>query len=392
MHVVDVIIIGAGAAGLMCGIESGKRGRRTLILEKTQKAGKKILMSGGGRCNFTNLYIHPDKFISHNKHFCKSALNRFTQWDFIAMVEHHGIAYYEKTLGQLFCVDKSKAIVDMLLAECRQYAVDIRYQQTITSISQRDGLFHVYCGTQCYVAQSVVVASGGLSIPTLGSSPFGYQLAKQFGLSVYPTYAGLVPVTYHQEDKNRLEGLSGIALDSIVTCGTQSFREHMLFTHRGLSGPAVLQISSYWKPGQALELRFIPDERLYDTLIISKKDAPHKHLKTVLESYIPKQALGVLYAEHPLDRPMDTYNDRTLRDIAEVLERWSIVPNGTEGYRTAEVTCGGVDCDDISSKTFEAHKIPGLFFIGEVLDVTGWLGGYNFQWAWSSGFAAGQVV
>jgi len=392
MHVVDVIIIGAGAAGLMCGIESGKRGRRTLILEKTQKAGKKILMSGGGRCNFTNLHIHPDKFISHNKHFCKSALNRFTQWDFIAMVENHGIAYYEKTLGQLFCVDKSKAIVDMLLAECRQYAVDIRYQQTITSISQRDGLFHVSCGAQSYVAQSVVIASGGLSIPTLGSSPLGYQLAKQFGLSVYPTYAGLVPVTYHQEDKNRLEGLSGIALDSIVTCGTQSFREHMLFTHRGLSGPAVLQISSYWTPGQTLELRFMPDERLYDILIISKKDTPHKHLKTVLESYIPKQVLGVLYAEHQLDRPMDTYNDRALRDIAEILERWSIVPNGTEGYRTAEVTCGGVNCDDISSKTFEAHKIPGLFFIGEVLDVTGWLGGYNFQWAWSSGFAAGQVV
>lgn len=392
MEQVDVIIIGAGAAGLMCGISAAARGRKVLVLDKTNKAGKKILMSGGGRCNFTNLYTSPDQFLSHNPHFCKSALSRYTQWDFIAMVERHKIAYFEKTLGQLFCQEKSQLIVDMLLAECLAAKANISLHQTIHSVEKTDRGFLVQANSKKYLCESLVIASGGLSIPTLGASPFGYQIATQFGLKVYPTRAGLVPLTLHQQDKQRLEILSGIAVESIVTCHKQSFRENILFTHRGLSGPAILQISSYWLPGDELLITLLPELDLRAVLLQARHDSPDRCLKTILECHLPKRLLPVFYEINLLDMPLKQLSEKQLITIAQIVQLWSIKPNATEGYRTAEVTLGGIDCDAISSQRFEAKTVPGLFFIGEVLDVTGWLGGYNFQWAWSSGWAAGQVV
>jgi len=392
MKKIDVIIIGAGAAGLMCGIEAGARGRKVLILDKTNKAGKKILMSGGGRCNFTNLYTTHEQFLSHNPHFCKSALSRYTQWDFIAMVERHKIVYFEKTLGQLFCEDKASLIVDMLLTECKKNGVVVQLSQSIHSVKKNDSKFIVQCNDAVYECDSLVVASGGLSIPTLGSSPFGFQLATQFGLNVYPTRAGLVPFTLHTHDKQHLESLTGISVDSLVSCNGQSFEESILFTHRGLSGPAILQISSYWLPGDTVEITLLPQIDLYAELLQARDEFPDTHLKTVLTSHVAKRLLTVFYEAMVLDKPLKQFTDKQLLDAANVLQRWSIKPNATEGYRTAEVTLGGVDCNEISSQTFEAKKVPGLHFVGEVLDVSGWLGGYNFQWAWASGWAAGQVV
>mgnify|MGYP003407540529 FL=1 len=392
MHKFDVIIIGAGAAGLMCGIEAGARGRRVLILDKSNKPGKKILMSGGGRCNFTNLHATHAQFLSHNPHFCKSALSRYTQWDFIAMVERHKIAYFEKTLGQLFCELKSSLIVDMLLNECKKNEVSIKLNQTITSITKGDGNFLLQSNGEVYQCKSLVVASGGLSIPTLGSSPFGYQIAEQFGLSVFPTRAGLVPLTLHVEDKQRLTELAGISVEAIVSCNGQSFRENILFTHRGLSGPAILQISSYWHPGDPVLISLLPDIDLVSELEQARLASPDVLLKTVLSKWLAKRLLAVFYDQSVLDKPLKQLTPKQLSNAAHVLQNWTIKPNGTEGYRTAEVTLGGVDCNVISSQTFEAKKVPGLYFVGEVLDVSGWLGGYNFQWAWSSGWAAGQVV
>ncbi len=392
MEQFDVIIIGAGAAGVMCGIEAGKRGRKVLILDKANQAGKKILMSGGGRCNFTNLYTSPEQFISHNPHFCKSALKRYTQWDFIAMVDRHKIAYFEKTLGQLFCQEKAKSIVEMLLKECAQAHVSLLFKQTIHRVEKNENGFTLQTNDKQYTCASLVVASGGLSIPTLGSSPFGYQIATQFGLHVYPTRPGLVPLTLHNHDKQRLENLTGIAVDTQITCHAQSFRENLLFTHRGLSGPAILQISSYWHPGDELSITIAPDIDIYAELLAAQQALPERHLKTQLETYIAKRAIEVFYPADLLNTPLKQLNHKQLLATAAVLQNWTIKPNATEGYRTAEVTLGGVDCDEVSSQNFEARKIPGLFFIGEVLDVTGWLGGYNFQWAWSSGWAAGQYV
>lgn len=389
---VDVIIIGAGAAGLMCGIQAGARGRKVLILDKTNKPGKKILMSGGGRCNFTNLYTSPDQFISHNAHFCKSALSRYTPSDFIALIERYKIAYYEKTLGQLFCVEKASLVVDMLVAECKKNAVTIQFNQTIERIVKNDAGFLVHCNNERYQCESLVVATGGLSIPTLGASPFGYQIAQQFGLKVYPTRAGLVPFTLHTQEKQLLESLTGISVEALVSCNGQSFQENMLFTHRGLSGPAMLQISSYWDPGDALSVAFLPQLELHLELQQARGASPNTSLKTVLAQYVAKRVLSVFYESETLDKPLKQFTDKQLLEVASILQQWTIKPNATEGYRTAEVTLGGVDCDEISSQRFEAKKVPGLFFVGEVLDVTGWLGGYNFQWAWSSGWAAGQVA
>jgi hypothetical protein len=392
MKKIDVLIIGAGASGLMCAIEAGARGRNVLVLDKSNKAGKKILMSGGGRCNFTNLYTSPDQFLSHNSHFCKSALSRYTQWDFIAMVERHHITYFEKTLGQLFCEDKSSQIVNMLLSMCKSNQVSVRLNCTIQSVSKSHDGFLVCCGDERYLCESLVVATGGLSIPTLGSSPFGYQLASQFGLSVYPTRAGLVPFTWHSHDKVRYESLSGIAIDSLVSCNGQSFRENLLFTHRGLSGPAILQISSFWHPGDAIDICFLPDMDLHAELLCARHDSPESRLKTILAHYVPKRVLDVFYASDTLEKPLKQLSNKELEVVTQVLQSFVVKPNATEGYRTAEVTLGGVDCNEISSQTFEAKKVPRLFFVGEVLDVSGWLGGYNFQWAWASGWAAGQVV
>lgn len=392
MNSFDVIIIGAGAAGLMCAIEASLRGRKVLVLEKSNKPGKKILMSGGGRCNFTNLYTSFEQYESHNPHFFKSALSRYTQWDFIAKVNAHRIDYYEKTLGQLFCANRSKDILEMLLRECESNGVTIQLQQAVDSVSRSQGGFCLKVNNASVACQSLVVATGGLSIPTLGSSPFGYQLAEQFGLNVYPLRAGLVPFTWHTDDKKRFATLAGISVEAHVSCRQKSFRENILFTHRGLSGPAILQISSYWRPGDTIKITLLPDCNLSQQLLDKRLNSPDMLLKNALSQWLPKRLVEVFYQEDLLNKPLKQLELSQLQAMVEAAQNWQIKPNGTEGYRTAEVTLGGVDCMEISSKSFEAYKVSGFYFIGEVLDVAGWLGGYNFQWAWSSGWAAGQVV
>jgi len=393
MQKTDVIIIGAGAAGLMCAIEAGKRGRKVLVLDHANKPGKKILMSGGGRCNFTNTQINPDNYISHNKHFCKSALSRYTAWDFIDLVNQHHIAYHEKTLGQLFCDHKSKDILDMLLSLCEKYGIKIYLDFTVKSIQKSNTQsFDIKSDQIHFQSQSLVIATGGLSIPTMGASPFGYKIAEQFGLKVWPTRAGLVPLTLHAEDKEKLSALSGISVDSIVSNPKQNFRENILFTHRGLSGPAILQISSYWRPGEDIMINLLPDIHLDEHLKSAQKQQPQKQLKSILSEYLPKRVIEIFLDISISEKPLQLISHREFEQIGLSFQDWRVLPNGTEGYRTAEVTLGGVDCNAVSSKTMEVNDISNLYFIGEVLDVSGWLGGYNFQWAWASGFAAGQVV
>lgn len=393
MQKVDVIIIGAGAAGLMCAIEAGKRQRNVIVLDQANKPGKKILMSGGGRCNFTNYNINPNAYISHNPHFCKSALSRYTQWDFIELVKKHHIPFHEKTLGQLFCDNKSKEILDLLLTECEQAGVEIRLNTTIEHIEKiNDHHFKIKSTRGDFHCQSLVIASGGLSIPTMGSSPFGYKVAEQFGLKVWPTRAGLVPFTLHQEDKDKFSVLSGISIESVVSNEQISFKENILFTHRGLSGPAILQISSYWQPGEAVTINLLPEKNGFDLLKQAQQKQPLQKLKNVITEFLPKRVVELFLNTELAEKKLTEISHRDFEQIAQQLNAWSVKPNGTEGYRTAEVTLGGVDCDALSSKTMEVNSVPGLYFIGEVVDVTGWLGGYNFQWAWSSGWAAGQVV
>ncbi len=393
MEKIDVLIIGAGAAGLMCAIEAGKRQRKVVVLDHANKPGKKILMSGGGRCNFTNYYINAADYISHNLHFSKSALSRFTQWDFIELVKRHHIPFHEKTLGQLFCDNKSKDILDMLLLECEQANATLRLNTKIEKIEKvSDQHFIVKSTRGNFHAQSVVIASGGLSIPTMGASPFAYQIAEQFGLRIWPTRAGLVPFTLHTEAKEKFAVLSGIGIDSIVSNDKKSFREHILFTHRGLSGPAILQISSYWQAGEKIVINLCPELDIFQELKIAQKQSPQKQLKSFLATLLPKRVIEVFFLQELLEKKLASISHQCFLEITQLMNAWSILPNGTEGYRTAEVTLGGVDCDAISSKTMEVNNVLGLYFIGEALDVTGWLGGFNFQWAWSSGWAAGQVV
>ncbi|HGT2644260.1 TPA: NAD(P)/FAD-dependent oxidoreductase [Legionella pneumophila] len=393
MQEIDVLIIGAGAAGLMCAIEASKRKRKVLVLDHANKAGKKILMSGGGRCNFTNYYIEPNKYFSHNPHFFKSALSRYTQWDFIELVNKHKIPFHEKTLGQLFCDNKSKDIVDMLLKECEQYGVAI-YLNTVIEKIQKTNDYSFKIGTTKgkFHCHSLVIATGGLSIPTMGASPFAYKVAEQFAIKVWPTRAGLVPFTLDVLEKDRLSILSGIGIDSLVNNERNQFREHILFTHRGLSGPAILQLSSYWNPGESICINLLPEHNLLESLKTARAEAPHKQLNSVLSMYLPKRVVEVFIPQKLSEKKLADSSNKDLETISHLLQNWVVKPNGTEGYRTAEVTIGGVDCHAISSKTMEANNVPGLYFIGEALDVTGWLGGYNFQWAWSSGWAAGQVV
>ncbi|RYW89417.1 NAD(P)/FAD-dependent oxidoreductase [Legionella pneumophila] len=393
MQEIDVLIIGAGAAGLMCAIEASKRKRKVLVLDHANKAGKKILMSGGGRCNFTNYYIEPNKYFSHNPHFFKSALSRYTQWDFIELVNKHKIPFHEKTLGQLFCDNKSKDIVDMLLKECEQYGVAI-YLNTVIEKIQKTNDYSFKIGTTKgkFHCHSLVIATGGLSIPTMGASPFAYKVAEQFAIKVWPTRAGLVPFTLDVLEKDRLSILSGIGIDSLVNNERNQFREHILFTHRGLSGPAILQLSSYWNPGESICINLLPEHNLMESLKTARAEAPHKQLNSVLSMYLPKRVVEVFIPQKLGEKKLADSSNKDLETISHLLQNWVVKPNGTEGYRTAEVTIGGVDCHAISSKTMEANNVPGLYFIGEALDVTGWLGGYNFQWAWSSGWAAGQVV
>ncbi|CZG76687.1 NAD(P)/FAD-dependent oxidoreductase [Legionella pneumophila serogroup 1] len=393
MQEIDVLIIGAGAAGLMCAIEASKRKRKVFVLDHANKAGKKILMSGGGRCNFTNYYIEPNKYFSHNPHFFKSALSRYTQWDFIELVNKHKIAFHEKTLGQLFCDNKSKDIVDMLLKECEQYGTTIYLNTVIEQIQKtNDYSFKISTTKGRFHCHSVVIATGGLSIPTMGASPFAYKIAEQFNIKVWPTRAGLVPFTLDVLEKDRLSVLSGIGVDSLVNNERNQFREHILFTHRGLSGPAILQLSSYWYPGEKICVNLLPEHNLLESLKTARAETPHKQLNSVLSMYLPKRVVEVFIPQKLGEKKLADSSNKDLETISHLLQNWVVKPNGTEGYRTAEVTIGGVDCHAISSKTMEANNVPGLYFIGEALDVTGWLGGYNFQWAWSSGWAAGQVV
>ena len=394
MQLTDVVIVGAGAAGLMCALTAAGRGRRVLLLDHANKAGKKILMSGGGRCNFTNLYCEPGNFLSANPHFCKSALARYSQWDFIALVAKHGVPYHEKKLGQLFCDHKSSDILEMLLAECSEAGVELRLQTSVTEIAKLEQGYQLQTSAGLVSCQSLVIATGGLSIPTLGASGFGYQVARQFGHSVLATRAGLVPFTLTDPQLKTLCGeLSGTSVeDCLVSCNGQSFRENILFTHRGLSGPAILQISSYWQPGDSVHIDLLPHIDLPEWLAAQQRERPNSELKTLLAELFTKKMAGLLADSWFVNKPLKQYSPGELKAIAAKLGDWQLVPAGTEGYRTAEVTLGGIDTREVSSKTLESLKSPGLYFVGEVLDVTGHLGGFNFQWAWASGYAAAQYA
>ena len=388
----DAIVIGAGAAGLMCALTAGQRGLRVLVLDHANKAGKKILMSGGGRCNFTNTGASPANFLSANKHFCKSALARYTPWHFIELVERHGIAYHEKELGQLFCDDSSKQIVKMLLDECEWAGVRINTSCSVDSIGKKGDSFLIRTSQGNIEARKCVIASGGLSIPSMGASGFGYEIARQFGHQVLPTRAGLVPLTLTGKPQEQLADLSGLSIPVEVTCGKTKFRNAMLITHRGLSGPSILQISSYWQPGQPLHADLLPDVDAHQFLQIQLAKHPAAELKNCLADVLPKRFAHRLCEIQLENKPMKQYTPKQLQSIAEVLNRWPIVASGTEGYRTAEVTLGGVDTRELSSSTMESSLVPGLYFIGEVVDVTGHLGGYNFQWAWACGHACGSAL
>ncbi|MFU8837225.1 MAG: NAD(P)/FAD-dependent oxidoreductase [Thiohalomonadaceae bacterium] len=388
----QVIVIGAGAAGLMCAAVAGQRGREVLVLDQSAKPGNKIRMSGGGRCNFTNYDVGPQHYLCHNPHFVKSALSRFSQWDFLALVKRYRIPWHEREHGQLFCNDSARDILEMLLSECRTGKVAFQYKSRIETVSRSEGGFVLHTDQGTLGCEALVVASGGLSIPSMGSSPFGYRIAEQFGIKAWPPSAGLVPLTLQPQDKQRLAPLAGIAVRAQVETGGQTFVENVLFTHRGLSGPAILQASNYWQPGQVLTVDWLPQLALTEALAEARRSHPKQQLKTWLGQSLPARLLAALLEPALLETPLAQLSKGQLAALTAQLQHWQIVPNGTEGYRTAEVTRGGVDCDAISSKTMQATTVPGLYFIGEVLDVTGWLGGYNFQWAWASGWCAGQYV
>jgi predicted Rossmann fold flavoprotein len=384
----DIIILGAGAAGLMCAITAAQRGRRVLLLDHAAEPGAKILISGGGRCNFTNTGISPERFLSDNPHFARSALDRYTPDHFIALVRCHGISFHEKTKGQLFCDGSARAIVAMLLQEASAAGVDLRLAHTVSGLSKSDS-FHIDTNHGAFTSDSLVLATGGLSIPKLGATGFAYDAARRFGLRVTETMPGLVPLAFDDELLSLMRPLAGVSLDTEVTHGRQRFREATLFTHRGLSGPAILQISSYWREGP-MTLNLLPDLDAAAFLLDRKRTRPKAELRTVLAEHLP-QRLAHALADTDGTRLADT-PDRVLRDLARKLQAWTIVPSGTEGFGKAEVTAGGIDTRDLSSKTMAATKIPGLFAIGEAVDVTGWLGGYNFQWAWASGWCAGETA
>ncbi|AIU90292.1 BaiN/RdsA family NAD(P)/FAD-dependent oxidoreductase [Pectobacterium odoriferum] len=395
MEQFDAVIIGAGAAGMFCAAQAGQRGLRVLLLDNGKKAGRKILMSGGGRCNFTNMYAEPAAYLSHNPHFCKSALARYTQWDFISLVNSHRIAYHEKTLGQLFCDDSAQQIVDMLVTECERANVTLRLRSEVTSVEKSDDRFTVQLSNgTAFQSASLVVACGGLSMPGLGATPFGYQLAAQFGINVLPTRAALVPFTLHKPLLEQLQTLSGVSVPTVVTAENGvTFRENILFTHRGLSGPAILQISSYWQAGEFVTINLLPDRDLTQLINDERTAHPNQSLKNTLAQWLPKRLVECLQALGQLpDVTLKQLNSAKQTQIEQSLQEWRVQPNGTEGYRTAEVTIGGVDTRTLSSKTMESSTVPGLYFIGEVVDVTGWLGGYNFQWAWSSAWACAQAL
>ena len=390
----DVIIIGAGAAGMMCALTAAQRGRTVLLLDHASKLAEKIRISGGGRCNFTNLNTKPENFLSQNPHFCRSALARYTPQHFISMLQKHGIGFHEKTLGQLFCDDGSEAIIAMLKKECDAAGVRWCMPCNVQAVAHSDA-FYVTTSRETYRADALVIASGGLSIPKIGATPFGYKIAEQFGVPMTKLKPGLVPLTFAPEDWKPYAELTGVALDAVVSVGKQSFRENMLVTHRGLSGPAILQISSYWQHGESLHIDLLPDRDM--AILLDEEKGNKKLLSNFLTQWFPKSFSDVWCAQldvhHQIEnKPLNQYNDKQRKIIAAQLHDWQVTPSGTLGYSKAEVTCGGVDTLALSSKTMQCNAVPGLYFIGEVMDVTGQLGGYNFQWAWASGFAAGSAV
>lgn len=387
----DVVIIGAGAAGMMCAIEAGKRGRRTIVLDHADAPGEKIRISGGGRCNFTNLGTTPQNFLSQNPHFCKSALSRYTQHDFIKLVDKHGIAWHEKTLGQLFCDDSARQIIQMLLDEMQAVNAELSLETKIVSVTKDGDLFNIQTNKGAITTASLVIASGGLSIPKMGATGFGYDIARQFGIDIIPTRAGLVPLVFAPEILTLTKSLSGVSVDpAIVSRGKVDFDEALLFTHRGISGPSILQISSYWTEGDSIVVNLLPQTDILEELKTLRQSGNRTVLHNALAAFLPRRLAELIAAETGFDVPMTDLSDQKLKTIADRIHRWEIFPTGSEGYRTAEVTLGGVDTNALSSKTMEARNVPGLYFIGEVVDITGWLGGYNFQWAWSSGWCAGQ--
>ena len=386
----DVIVLGAGAAGLMCALAAGQRGRKVLLLEHTDKAGAKILISGGGRCNFTNLDCAPDRFLSANPHFCTSALKRYTQSDFIALVRRYGIAFHEKTLGQLFCDGSARAIVAMLLDECAAANVDLRLGVSVSGVSRVES-FTIASSSGDATAPSLVLATGGLSIPKMGATGLSYQIATQFGLAMTQTRPGLVPLKADADSAAFFASLAGVSLEAIAACGNTRFRENILFTHRGLSGPAILQISSYWRQGEPIALDLVPNLE-QGFLISAKRARPKASLQKILADILPARLAQALAQDNHAATDLANIPDRTCTAIEAKLKAWSFAPRSSEGYAKAEVTVGGIDTHELSSKTMEARRVPGLYAIGEAVDVTGWLGGYNFQWAWSSGWCAGQSV
>ncbi len=386
----DVIIIGAGAAGLMCAATAGYRGRRVLVIDHANKPGKKILMSGGGRCNFTNLNSTPANFLSDNPHFCISALKRYTPQHFLELVDRHGVEYEEKAPGQLFGKHSAKDILNVLLTECEWAGADIRLKTRVGDITETPDGFHLATGSGSVTGNSLVIACGGLSIPTMGASGFGYDIARQFGLTVLPTRAGLVPFTLHPELKEQLAPLSGISCEVDVSCRSEHFREPMLVTHRGLSGPSMLQISSFWQPGDGLAINLLPACQVQQDLLDLRKNRPQATVAHYLSQHLPKRFASAFNDLHGWTGPLQGYKNSDIEQVATTLSQWAIKPAGTEGYRTAEVTLGGVDTRQLSSRTMATLERPNLYFIGEVVDVTGHLGGHNFQWAWASGAAAGN--
>ena len=404
-HSVDVVVIGGGAAGLMCAIEAGKRGRRAVVLEHNAQIGRKILISGGGRCNFTNLYTKPENFVSANPHFAKSALARYGPRDFVGMVERHGIPYHEKTLGQLFCDRSARDITRMLESECRMAGVRIETECPVTSLTKvtsearqagegaaQDGRFIAETARGTFHAASLVIATGGLSVPKIGATQFGYSIARQFGLRIVECRPALAPLLFTREDQARYAGLAGVSAEVVAAAGGCKFSEKMLFTHRGISGPAILQASTYWKPGETVELDLLPDGDLTGLLRQWRAEGNRAEARTMIGRLLPKRLADRWFEVHAQSKPVAMLGDAEIQAISGGLHQWRVKPAGTEGYEKAEVTAGGVDTAELSSKTMEVNRVPGLYFIGEVVDVTGHLGGFNFQWAWASGYAAGQSV
>ena len=388
----DVVIIGAGAAGMMSAIECGKRGRKTLLIDHSKKIGEKIRISGGGRCNFTNLNASPIKYISKNPSFIISALNQYNQEDFIDLVKKYKIKYHEKKLGQLFCDNSAQEIIDMLLNECKLANVVLKIDTKVKEVSYKDKIFITQDNSKTYLSSSLIVASGGLSVPKIGASKFGYDLAKQFNLNVIDTVPALVPLTFNEKILNKCKLLAGVSANAIISIKKTLFEEGMLFTHRGLSGPSILQISSYWKEGESLNIDLCPEKNIFNFLLNKRNTSPKQNINSIINSFLAKRLATIICEENEITGNIGELSNKNIKKLSDSINNWIVEPIGTEGYKTAEVTLGGVDTNELSSKTMMSKKNPGLFFIGEVVDITGHLGGYNFQWAWSSGFVAGQYA